>query len=114
VNILRKDLNILIYYILRKMQNHVGLDIGGTFFRAAVVNPKTGEFLGQLKTISLEDLTKSQDLIFYGKDGAIARFNRYPNNVQLKGLKKPEIIVTQRKEIGVRGAVAYYINTKKE
>lgn len=57
--------------------------------------------------------TLDKDLLFYGKDGAITKY-RLDSEVQLDSLKKPSVVVTERKEIGIRGAVAYYLSKKQE
>jgi len=56
--------------------------------------------------------TLDKDILFYGKDGAAERYKQDNGKVQLKTLKKPEIVVTERKEIGVRGAAAYYLSQR--
>lgn len=58
-------------------------------------------------------LTGSSDVIFDGTDGAISRYSSSDEKFQLAGFKKPKIVVTNRKEIGVRGAVAYYLSEKE-
>jgi len=54
--------------------------------------------------------TIDKDLLFYGKDGAIIRFQQDDGNVQIRGLKKPVVVITSRKEIGISGAAAYYLS----
>lgn len=56
--------------------------------------------------------TKDEDILFNGEKGAIHRYYLNSEKLQLRSLKTPKILVTKREEIGVRGAVAYYMNTR--
>jgi predicted NBD/HSP70 family sugar kinase len=55
---------------------------------------------------------KDKDILFCRNGGAIERYYRDPS-AQLKTLRKPVILITERQEIGVRGAVVDYLNKQK-
>ena len=57
--------------------------------------------------------TLDRDILFHGKDGAITRFYQDNGKVQIQGLRKPEVVITKRKEIGISGAAAYYLSHRE-
>lgn len=62
--------------------------------------------------VCMGGMTKDKDILFYCGDAAIERYKENAAKVQFKTLKVPEVVVTQRKEIGVTGAVAYYLSKR--
>lgn len=62
--------------------------------------------------VCMGGMTKDKDILFYGVDGAIQSYKENAAEVQFKTLKIPEVVVTQREEIGVTGAVAYWLSKK--